>query len=118
MQKLVHNRLKCAWLLMLVYLPILLAVSFHHHDEDVEAHTAVYCYDCSHGIHHDGHFASHQNSQFCALCALHNLTYTAPNAVLLTTFVATKHIAYATYCPSLKKLRVHVFSTRAPPTAC
>ena len=118
MQKFVHKRTRYAWLLMLVYLPILLAVSFHHHNEDVETLTAVYCYDCTHGIHHEGHLTGHHEAQFCALCALQNFIYTTPNVVLLTIFGVTTHIVYATYCPFIKKLRVHVFSTRAPPVVC
>lgn len=118
MQKLVHKRLRYAWLLILVYLPILLAVSFHHHDDKAEANVIVYCYDCAHHIHHDGHFIGDQSMHSCVLCMLQNMTYIAPTIVTLATFVAIMCIAHATTCPFVNKLHSIVLSTRAPPTLC
>ena len=118
MQKLLHKRLRFAWLLMLVYLPMLLAVSFHHHDEDVEANSVVYCYDCAHHIHHDGHYVGDNAMHNCALCVLQSLTYTVPTIVTTATFVAIVCIVYAAKCLFIDKLQGNVLSTRAPPALC
>lgn len=103
---------------MLVYLPMLLAVSFHHHDDRSEAESAVYCYDCAHHIHHDGHFVGGHSVHDCALCVLQSLTYTVPSIVIVATFVAVMCIVYAASCSYVNRLRDNVLSTRAPPAPC
>ena len=118
MQKLLHKRLRYAWLLILVYLPMLLAVSFHHHEEMAEADSAVYCYDCAHHIHHDGHFVGDHSAHDCALCVLQSLTYTVPSIVSVATFVVIVRIVYAASCSFVNRLRDDVLSTRAPPALC
>ena len=118
MQKLLHKRLRYAWLLILVYLPMLLAVSFHHHEEMTEADSAVYCYDCAHHIHHDGHFVGDHSAHDCALCVLQSLTYTVPSIVSVATFVVIVRIVYAASCSFVNRLRDDVLSTRAPPALC
>ena len=115
MQKLEHKRFRYAWLLLLVYLPMLLAVSFHHHEEMEETTPTVYCYDCAHHIHHDGHFQVSQAIHACALCVMQSMTYTAPVIVCLATFVAVTRIAPIASRPFIKKLQGNVLSTRAPP---
>ena len=76
MRKIDNRRMKFAWLLMWVYLPMLLAITFHHHAEVEGSSATFYCYDCAHHINHDGHLtAEHGFVHDCALCQLHDLPY-------------------------------------------
>lgn len=116
MRKAEHKRLRVAWLLLLVYLPMLLAVTFHHHTEvEGSAATTYYCYDCAHHIHHDGHFVNGNTMHDCALCVLQSMTYVAPSFAQLTTFVVVLDIVYCAICILIKRCRYDVKSTRAPP---
>ena len=72
MRRLDNRRTRFAWLLMLVYVPMLLAITFHHHS--AEEGQTTYCYECAHHIHHDGHLtAQHSFMHECVLCQLHSL---------------------------------------------
>lgn len=115
MQKAEHKQLRIAWLLLLVYLPMLLAVTFHHHSEAEGNNAVTYCYDCAHHIHHDGHLTNVHDAHFCALCALQSLVYVAPSFVHVAAFVAILNIAYRAICILIKRRECDVKSTRAPP---
>lgn len=81
MRNIDNRRKKFAWLLLLVYVPMLLAITFHHHS-GAEETAASYCYDCAHHIHHDGHFVSQSAVvQECLLCQLCALSYVVPALV-------------------------------------
>ena len=43
MQRITHKRIRISWLLLLVYLPMLIAVTFHHHGEAQGTHADFYC---------------------------------------------------------------------------
>ena len=45
-----NRRMRFAWLLMLVYLPMMTAITFHHHSEAEEASAVSHCYDCEHPV--------------------------------------------------------------------
>ena len=47
MQDTNYKRLRSSWLLLLVYVPMLLAVTLHRHDGVQEADDAFYCEDCA-----------------------------------------------------------------------
>ena len=47
MRRIDNRRKKFAWLLLLVYVPMLLAITFHHHS-GAEETAASYCYCCVH----------------------------------------------------------------------
>lgn len=115
MRRIDNRRKKFAWLLLLVYVPMLLAITFHHHSGAEE--TAVsYCYDCAHHIHHDGHFVSQSAVvQECLLCQLCALSYVVPALVKVALFVAVAYVAFHAACPFVKMREGNVRSTRAPP---
>lgn len=116
MRKLDHRRMRFAWLLMLVYVPMMLAITFHHHSEAGEGSATSYCYDCAHHIHHDGHLtAEHSFAHECVLCQLHSLPYVVPTIVRIAAFVAIAHVAFCVACPYVKKREGTILSTRAPP---
>lgn len=118
MRKLDHRRMRFAWLLMLVYMPMMLAITFHHHSEAEGATATSYCYDCAHHIHHDGHLtAEHSFAHDCVLCQLHSLPYVVPTIVRIAVFIAIVHVAFSVACPFVKKREGTILSTRAPP-AC
>ncbi len=111
-----NRRMRFAWLLMLVYLPMMLAFTFHHHSEAEGSAVTSYCYECAHHIHHDGHLTAEQNFMHeCVLCQLHSLPYVVPNIVHIAVFIAMVHIAVVMSCPFVKTRQGDVHSTRAPP---
>lgn len=112
-----HRRTKIAWLLLLVYLPMMVAITFHHHSEAEGASATSCCYDCSHHIHHNGHLSSGQSfTHDCVLCQLNSLPYVVPTMVHIAIFVAMVHVVFAMSCPFFKTCQCDIHSTRAPPT--
>lgn len=110
------NRTKrIAWLLILVYLPMMLAVTFHHHDT-VEEDATEYCQDCAHHIHHNGHItAQHGILHDCLLCQFRSLPYVVPTIIHVAVFVTAVSAAYAMPCPFVRTRHSGPLSTRAPP---
>lgn len=116
MHKIDNRRMKLAWLLMWGYLPMLLAITFHHHAEVEGSSATFYCYDCAHHIHHDGHLtAEHGFMHDCALCQLHDLPYVVPSIIHVAAFVVMCIVAFVLSCPFVKTRKCDVHSTRAPP---
>lgn len=110
------RRVRFAWLLILVYLPMTLAITFHHHAEGEGGAAESYCYDCAHHIRHDGHLTAGQGFMHeCVLCQLHNLPYVVPVFTRIAVFLAMAHVAYALSCPFARTRRGDIHSTRAPP---
>lgn len=108
--------MRFAWLLVLVYVPMLLAVTFHHHSQAEGAAAMSYCYDCDHHIHHDGHLTSALSiSHDCVLCQLSSLPYVVPTILHIAVFVAMAHVAFSVSCPFVKTREGDYHSTRAPP---
>lgn len=93
-----HRRL--AWLLILVYLPMLVAISFHHHEEVEDDVVASYCQDCLHHVHHSGHIAStHSFTHDCLLCQLHSTSYLVPTLIVLAVFAVMRRLTMQRSCP-------------------
>ena len=115
MHNLNNRRKRFAWLLMLVYLPMTIAITFHHTEAE-EAVGTSYCYECEHHIHHDGHLTANQSfTHDCVLCHLHSLPYVVPTIVHIAAFVAIVHVALVLSCPFIKTHQGDIHSTRAPP---
>ncbi len=115
MRNLKKRRIRLAWLLMLVYLPMMLAVTFHHHTEE-EGDAISYCYDCAHHIHHDGHITAGSSfTHDCLLCQLHNLPYVVPTIIKIAAFIAIVHIAFVVSCSFVKTREGNIYTTRGPP---
>ena len=94
-----NRRKRFAWLLMLVYLPMMLAIAFHHHSEAEGATTTSCCYDCVHHIRHNGHLSANQSFMHdCLLCQLHSLPYVVPTIVRIAVFIAMVHVAFVVSC--------------------
>ena len=69
MQDTNYKRLRSSWLLLLVYVPMLLAVTLHRHDGVQEADAAFYCEDCARKVHPDGRLVAFQPAMHaCVLC--------------------------------------------------
>ena len=119
MHRYAHKRLRTAWLLLLVYVPMMIAVAFHHHDEAAAADAVVSCQDCAHHVHHSGHIYALQNAMHdCALCQLQNTPYLSPRTILLAAAVVTMHVIRIAACSKCKSVAIDTRSTRAPPYAC
>ena len=115
MRRIDNRRKKFAWLLLLVYVPMLLAITFHHHS-GAEETAASYCYDCAHHIHHDGHFTTTNTfTSNCVLCQLQSLPYVTPNIIRIATFIAITHVAFAVFILFAESRKSDINSTRAPP---
>lgn len=111
-----NRRTRFAWLLMMVYLPMLLAITFHYHTVADGDSAAAYCSDCNHHVHHDGHLATSQGfTQECPICHLQSLPYVVPTIVHIAAFVAMVHVAFSMSCLFVKTRQGDIQSTRAPP---
>lgn len=79
-------RNRIAWLLLLAYLPMLLASALHvHHQPAVEEFA---CFDCAHHIAHPAHFGEYRGGeQSCLYCHILSLPNLAAWAMALATVV-------------------------------
>ena len=111
-----HKRFRIAWLLLLVYVPIMIAVTFHHHGEAQRVETAIPCQDCARHVHHDGHLLVLQHTMHdCVLCQLQSTSYLLPTFLTLSVFIVLHPIIRKTACAKCQPKANEVKSTRAPP---
>lgn len=110
-----NRRTRFAWLLMMVYLPMLLAITFHYHTAADGDSAAAYCSDCDHHVHHDGHLATSQGfTQECPICHLQSLPYVVPTIVHIAAFVAMVYVAFSMSCLFVKTRQGDIQSTGPP----
>jgi len=108
------KRIVLTWFLLSVFSSMILLSGLHHHESVVNA--AIDCADCTHHVHHSGHFtvdANHMDD--CVLCQFLSLVYTPATILLvvipfsLTIQVILSNNNFICYKVDLYK------STRAPP---
>lgn len=106
-----------AWLLLLVYVPIMVAVSLHVHPYGYDGGTLYDgCVQCAHHVHHDGHLNAYSgNTHDCVLCQFASLPFIAATAVVVSVVMPACHIAFAEGNPVLNLGVCNTNSTRAPP---
>lgn len=116
MQGITRKRSRLSWLLLLVYVPMLMALTFHHHDEAQTLSPVSVCQDCIHHVHHDGHLYAFQHGVHdCVLCQLHNTPYIAATFILLPAVAVAYRIVRLYYHKECIKQPDNVISARAPP---
>ncbi len=101
------TRMRAAWLLLAIYVPLLLAVSLHRHNGCGEAAAVEYCRECAHNIRHGGHIAAQQTTAHeCVLCQLQSMPCMVPLTLLSLS------------APAIRATRVVRQSARVKPCAC
>ena len=113
------KRIRIAWLLLSVYLPMMIAVSLHRHGEAAVADTAFYCQDCVQHVHHAGHIMPLQNAfHDCVLCQLQTVPFLSAEAVVLFAVVGACCAIRVVVCSKCRQVANGVKSLRAPPYSC
>lgn len=103
-----------AWLLLLVFVPVMVATSLHVHDYDNA--DATECYQCLHHMHHGGHFTAYSDHAFdCPFCQFVSLPFLAPALITMAATVVVLSVVYADKNSGLRTGIHSVKSTRAPP---
>lgn len=103
-----------AWLLLLVFVPMMVAISLHIHDYN--ATNGVECEQCLHHVHHDGHFGAYADHiHDCVLCQFATLPFLAATTVLLAASVACSRAENVYLCENVRIGVYNVKQTRAPP---
>ena len=111
-----NKRFRFSRLLLLVYIPMLLAVTFHQHGETGVADAETYCADCAHHVRHDGHLLALQHSLHdCVICQWQGTPCLAATPLLWTAIVVLFRIIRRTECSPCLYRENNVKSTRAPP---
>lgn len=119
MHKSAHRRLRFAWLLLLVYVPMMIAVTLHHHGEAERAYAIVQCQDCTHHVHHSGHLMAIQHAMHdCVLCQLQSTPYLPSATLVIAAAAVPMRITRTDACAKCKLVAVSARSTRAPPYSC
>lgn len=105
-----HRRRIYAWLLLLVFVPALVATSLHIHEGTAE----VDCELCLHHVRHAGHLEAY-HAVDCPLCQFAGLPYIAAAVMAIAVAVRALHAVYADSdgfpCVGVCGIK----STRAPP---
>lgn len=112
----IHKRFRIAWLLLLVYVPMMIAITFHHHGEARGADAAIQCQDCARHVHHDGHLLALQHTiHDCVLCQLQSTPYLSPTFLTLAVFIVLHPVIREMACAQCQLGTNDIKSTRAPP---
>lgn len=103
-----------AWLLLLVYVPMMVVLSFHVHASDGSS-VVDDCVQCAHHVHHGHLNALSDNAHDCVLCQFASLPFVAATAIVLTVAACACRIVYAKESDNLLLGVCNIKSTRAPP---
>ena len=115
-QQAMRRRKRIAWLLLLVYVPMMTAVTLHHHGEAQTDGDLVECQDCARHVRHSGHLLSLQHALHdCVLCQLQSTLYIAPALQVLAASLVLRPIMHRVACVHCQQRTSDVRSTRAPP---
>lgn len=113
MNRSVKRRLS-AWLLLLVFVPVIVATSLHVHDYG-EINTTE-CEQCLHHLHHGGHFNAYANHSFdCPLCQFASLPFVISTAVAISVAAVILKVVYTNPAENVRIGICNTRSTRAPP---
>ncbi len=116
MQGITDKSSRLSWLLLLVYVPMVIALTFHHHDEAQTFNPVPVCQECIHHVHHGGHlYAMQHNTHECVLCQLQNTLYTAAAAAMLPAVAVTFRIVWLNRRTEIPQRPDNATNTRAPP---
>lgn len=108
------KRIVSAWFLLSIFSSMILLSGLHHHESMVNA--AIDCVDCTHHVHHSGHFTvDTHHMDDCVLCQFLSLVYT-PASILLVgiPFCLTIQIILSNHNFVCCKVNLYK-ATRAPP---
>jgi hypothetical protein len=109
------KRIGIAWLLLSVFVSMQLLSGFHHHE--VVANGAIDCMECTHHIHHSGHFTTAvEHLTECPLCQFLSLIYTAATTTVLVPLVISKQNRRFFPNGIISQKEPSVLYTRGPPS--
>ena len=103
-----------AWFLLSVFVSVIMLSGLHHHE--TVANAASCCVDCTHHVHHSGHFSKATNQlDDCVLCQFLCLVYTASTTTIIT--LAVSYILKRQYyiCNIAIQEASYPLNPRAPP---
>ena len=107
---------RLSWLFLLVYVPMIVALTFHHHDEAQTFNPMTVCQECIHHVHHGGHvYAMQHNAHDCVLCQLQNTLYTAAASAMLPAVAVSFRIVWLNCRSERPQHPGNATNTRAPP---
>lgn len=113
MRKVLKRQQRAAWLLLMLYVPLLLAISTHIHTEVADD---IACEECLHHVCHESHFSQDSFTwDDCVLCQLNSAPCVVPSTLSLTTYSNDSHTTptMAVAIPPTSIVSLH--SPRAPP---
>lgn len=115
MRKSYNRRIRTAWLLLVIYAAMVLAVSVHRHEE-VGQDNVVCCQDCARHVKHAGHLSVELPAHgACVLCQLQAMPCLVPT-VLVGAVFAVAGTALPQLACRVGRLSVRgVVALRAPP---
>lgn len=104
-----------AWLLLLVFLPIMGVAALHVHVENASFETT--CDACVNHLAHGGHLISGAAGLHdCVLCQLMNVHFLRASFVLLISPLFFHHVSFVCHTSSVLGFKGNINVSRAPPS--
>ncbi len=112
--RLEQKRQLCAWVLLLVFIPMVATALFHVHSDCSE--TELTCQACVNHQAHAGHLSSATGHLHdCVLCQLMSTSYLVASFIILPILVARYRPLYAELATILQHAQRGIVGLRAPP---